>query len=940
MKKIVPKTAVSVGFLALALIVASLLPAVQFVGISYADNDRGKDKGDMERGNDKDNSTDNESNDNNDDSSDGLVIKAIKDTYLRKSASNTNEGANDVLRLTHIGSYRALVAFDLSGIEEVESASLELYIIENENDWKEVGKVAKTIKHQTISVHALTEYWEEGNSSDDLNKKKSGSGPGATWQCAVDTEIENNKPDCKDKWHGGEFADASTDEISITNGMTGTWIAFDVTGDVNEFISGEKPNYGWLIKKDQENLHGAIRFASSETDMGPRLVLEGTSTSENKPPVANDDSISTNEDNQITFNVLSNDSDPDGDMLTAAIADNPSHGNVAITASGSVTYTPSVNYYGSDSFTYSISDGHDTDTATVTITVNPINDPPVASSPSVTVGEDGTITITLPATDIDSNSLTYTIVSLPSHGTLEDDDGDDMITYTPAAGFTGEDGFTFKANDGDADSNIATVSIAVTDLPNQDPVAVDDSATTDEGNAVIIDVLGNDSDGDGGSLTVVTVSAPSHGTALINEDDTITYTPDGTYSGTDNFAYTIEDGQGGSDSATVTIMINLINSSPNANDDTATTDEDNPVTINVLSNDSDPDGDMILINTITTPTYGNATIVSGNIVYTPGSDAQSLRVGQTLTDTFSYTISDGNEDDAAIITVTVSGVNDIPVASDGLLITDEDELVEYALPASDVDAGDSITFKIESGPTSGTVDLNPDGSLTYSPNPNFFGTDSFIYSATDSSGSSDTGIIQVTVNPVNDPPVALDDAAPTTSPGIPVMTGVLSNDFDPEGDPIEIISVSTPGHGTAEINSDDTITYTPDPGLVGQDWFTYTISDNNGGTATAQVTVTVNLGVIDAVDDSATTQRNQEVEIEILDNDIGFVEDPLITNGDRIAIAGEPLHGTVTINEDGTITYDPAPGFVGVDTFVYTIYEPDFSDFDSATVTVTVVNPP
>ncbi|HEX7033546.1 MAG TPA: Ig-like domain-containing protein [Nitrososphaera sp.] len=965
MVKIVPKTAIGTILLSLALIAGSLLPAISLIDISYADDDdddRGKDRDRDDRGRSKDRDRDDDDddrgrdwwerdNDHDDDddedeidfdSSDSLVITASKDTYLRKTAPDTNEGANEILRLSHIGTNRVLVAFDLSGIEdEVESATLRLYIVANENDWKEVGKVGKTTEHQTISVHTLTQDWEEGNGSNELFDWNRGNGPGATWHCAVDSEIKNNKPDCSDKWHGGEF-ESSADEVAITNDMEGMWIEFDVTNDVNKFITGEEPNHGWLIKKDQENLHGAIRFASSETDQGPRLVLEQSSAPSNSPPNANDDSISTNEDTQITINVLFNDSDPDGDALTAAIETTPSHGNITMTSAGSATYTPAPNYHGQDSFTYAVSDGRATDTATVAIIVDPVNDTPVADSPSVSAQEDTTITITLSATDIDGDNLTYIVVSYPSHGELGDDDGDNTITYTPEPGFVGEDSFEFKVNDGSTDSNSAIVSINITDLPNQGPIANDDSATTEGGSAVTIDVLANDSDEDGDGLHVVSTSVPSHGTVVINEDDTITYTPPRTYSGTDSFTYVVEDGQGGSDSATVTVTvtINPNNSAPNANHDFARTDEDNPITIDVLSNDSDPDGDIISIDSVTTPAYGNATIVSGSIVYTPGSGAHALREGQELTDTFQYAVSDWSKDDVATVTVTVVGLNDAPIANDGVVITDEDELVEYALPASDADAGDSLTFEIVSGPTSGTVTLDPDGSLIYSPVPNFSGADSFTYSATDSSGSSNTGTIEVTVIPVNDPPVALDDSAPTTSSGMAVTTEVLSNDFDPEGDPIEITSVSSPRFGTAEVNADGTITYTPNPGLVGQDWFTYTISDDKGATATAQVTVTMNLGVIDAVDDSATTQRNQAVKVEVLDNDIGFIEDPDIPNGDRIAIAGTPMHGMITINEDGSITYDPEPGFAGTDSFVYTIYEADFSDFDSATVTVTVVNPP
>ncbi|MEP0825047.1 MAG: tandem-95 repeat protein, partial [Nitrososphaera sp.] len=442
------------------------------------------------------------------------VLKASKDTYLRKSASDTNEGANEILRLTHIGSNRVLVAFDLSGIEgNVESATLQLFIVTNENDWKEVGQIGKTIMHQTISAHVLTRYWEEGNGSNELSGRSTGNGPGATWHCAIDSEIKNNKPDCSDKWQGGEF-EGSSDEIYITNGMTGEWVEFDVTSDVIKFISGEKTNYGWLIKKDQENLHGALSFASSETDNGPRLVLErsraptNSSAPGNSPPAANDDSAYTNEDTPTMINVLLNDFAPDGDDLTATIADGPAHGNVTMTAPGSATYTPAPDYHGTDSFTYVVSDGQATDTATVTIVVNPVNDLPVAESQEIAVQKGTTVTITLTATDIDGDNLTYIVVGSPAHGTLGEDDGNHTITYTPAMGFVGEDGFTFKANDGNADSNIATVSIYVDGLPNQAPIAIDDTATTDEDNPVTIDVLSNDSDPDGDVISIDGITTP------------------------------------------------------------------------------------------------------------------------------------------------------------------------------------------------------------------------------------------------------------------------------------------------------------------------------------------------------------------------------------------------------------------------------------------------
>src|SRR5690606_25781262 len=142
---------------------------------------------------------------------------------------------------------------------------------------------------------------------------------------------------------------------------------------------------------------------------------------------AADDYVSSNADTQITINVLNNDSDREGDVLRAAIETEPSHGNITMTSARVATYCPAPDYHGPDSFTYTVSDGRATATATVAITVDPVNDPPVAYSPNTTVQEDSTITIIMPATDIDSNNLTYIVVSYPSHGKLEDDDGYNTI---------------------------------------------------------------------------------------------------------------------------------------------------------------------------------------------------------------------------------------------------------------------------------------------------------------------------------------------------------------------------------------------------------------------------------------------------------------------------------------------------------------------------------
>ena len=270
-------------------------------------------------------------------------------------------------------------------------------------------------------------------------------------------------------------------------------------------------------------------------------------------PVGMDDSAAANQSHSLLVNVLANDSDPDGDALKVTAVSAPSHGSATVNANSTVTYAPTPGYVGQDSFTYTISDGRGgTATATVAIQVNPVGSPPVASDQSASTNEDVPVQITLAATDADGDSLTYSMVTNPAHGSLAG--SADARTYTPSANYNGPDSFTFKANDGIVDSSIATVSITV--LPvNDSPVAGNDSITTNQNTAAIINVLANDSDPDGDALSVTSVSAPTYGSATVNSDNTITYTPPSGFSGTDSFSYTISDGNGGTAGGTVNVAV-------------------------------------------------------------------------------------------------------------------------------------------------------------------------------------------------------------------------------------------------------------------------------------------------------------------------------------------------------------------------------------------------
>ncbi|MBI2089680.1 MAG: tandem-95 repeat protein [Deltaproteobacteria bacterium] len=239
----------------------------------------------------------------------------------------------------------------------------------------------------------------------------------------------------------------------------------------------------------------------------------------NGPPTATDQAVSTDEDTPVAVTLAG--SDPDGDALTFSVVSGPAHGALS-GAAPNLTYTPDANFNGSDSFTFKANDGTaDSNVATVSIAVNPINDPPVAASQSITTPEDTPINVTLSATDPDSGALTFSIVSGPAHGTLA---SNGALVYTPSPNYNGPDSFTFKANDGAADSNVATVSITVNAV-NDAPVAVDDTATTTAGTPVIINVVANDTDVDGDTLSVSAVTQGASGSVAINGDGTLTYTP-------------------------------------------------------------------------------------------------------------------------------------------------------------------------------------------------------------------------------------------------------------------------------------------------------------------------------------------------------------------------------------------------------------------------------
>ena len=585
-------------------------------------------------------------------------------------------------------------------------------------------------------------------------------------------------------------------------------------------------------------------------------------------PTAGNDSFSTNEDTPLNVSaasgVLDNDDDPSGQTLTAVLVTAPAHGTLTLNSDGSFGYTPDANYIGVDTFTYKASNGtQQSIAATVTITVNPINDPPTAVADSHSTSEDTALTISSPGvlandTDAENDPLTAVLVTGPASGTLTLN-SNGSFTYTPNANFHGTDSFTYKANDGAADSAAATVTINVTAVPDR-PVAANDSHETSEDTPLTISapgVLGNDTDADGDSLTAILVGGPSHGTLTLNADGSFSYTPAANYNGPDSFTYKASDGALESlVPATVSIEVIAVPDPPVANGDEYSTTEDVPLTVTtysegVLDNDTDPDGGALTAVLVAGPSNGTLTLNSnGSFTYTPDANFNG-------TDNFTYKAYDGalHSLSPATVTIHVDAEPDRPTASDDSYSTDEDTLLDVMGPGvlendSDPDF-DMLSAILVSGPSHGTLSLSSDGSFTYTPAANYTGEDSFIYKANDGEFDSvPAAKVTIFVNPVGDPPVANGDSYQTNE-DVPLVVGgigVLANDTDIDSTTLSAILDQGPSSGTLTLNANGSFTYTPDPNFFGTDSFSYYAFD---GALQSEFPATVTIQVI-SVNDAAS----------------------------------------------------------------------------------------
>ena len=676
----------------------------------------------------------------------------------------------------------------------------------------------------------------------------------------------------------------------------------DVDGDALNAVLVSGPANGALTLNADGSFSYTHDSSETTTDSFTYRVEDGnggfdtatvnlTITPVNDAPVGVTDSYTVAEGSTLNISVsgvLSNDTDAEGDALTSVLVSGPAHGTVTLNPDGTFTYTHDGTETTADSFTYQVDDGNGgAATGLVNLNVVPFNDAPTAGADNFVVDEGAVLTVAAPGvlgndTDAEGNPLSATVAAGPSYGTLSLN-SDGSFVYTHDGSETTTDFFTYIVDDGNGGTTTGTVNLSINPV-NDAPVASDDTYTVDEGatlNVAIPGVMGNDVDVDGDPLSATVLTGPAHGVLSLNVDGSFSYVHDGSETLVDSFVYTIDDGNGETATANVTINIQPVNDAPTiAGPTMQTASEDTPLVFSagggnsITFADVDAAAGPVLLQidvtngTLTLGSTAGLTFAAGDgtqdttmtIVGTlaelnaalegaefqPDGDFQgTAQIALTIDDQGNLG-SGGALTDTQMIAIQVNPVNDAPVATIDSFTVDEGATLNVdavsGLLANDADVDDTIlSVNLMSGPRHGSIVVNSDGSFTYVHDGSETTADSFSYQVMDASGATDTATVSLSINPVNDAPEAEDDRF-----FVPVLqglsvggAGVTANDSDVDDPMGRTTMLTPPSSGTASMNADGTFTYVPEPGFIGTDSFTYWLEDSSGAGSVATVTIEV-----------------------------------------------------------------------------------------------------
>ncbi|WP_332608971.1 tandem-95 repeat protein, partial [Achromobacter sp. ESBL13] len=796
----------------------------------------------------------------------------------------------------------------------------------------------------------------------------------------------------------GNYATSTAEDTAVTGRVSavdgdGDTLTYGVSTTAAHGTVTVNPATGAYTYTPTADYYGADSFVISISDGTGNISLSTVSVTVSAVVDIANDTITTNEDTTVNIAVNTNDTFENAGHAIAAINGSAvvvgtpivvSNGSVTLKADGTLDFAPTANYNGSTSFTYTVTSGGVTETATVNVTVTAVADTPMTVDPAVpgqtfdpatgnyatSTVEDTAVTGQVSAVDGDGDTLTYSVSTTAAHGTVTVNPATGAYTYTPTADYYGVDSFVISISDGTGNVSLSTVSVtvsAVVDIAN-------DTVTTNEDTTVNIAVNTNDTfENTGHAITAingsaVVVGAPiavSNGSVTLKADGTLDFAPAPNYNGSTSFTYTVTSG-GASETATVNVTVTAVADTPMTVDPAVPGQSFDPATGNYATTTTedtavigrvsavDGDGDTLAYSVGTAPAHGSVTVnaTTGAYTYTPTADYYG-------SDSFVVAISDGNGNiTLSTVSVSVSAVVDIATDS---VTTNEDTTVNIAVNTNDTfeNAGHAVTAINGSSVVVGTpiavsngsVTLKADGTLDFAPAANYNGSTSFTYTVT-SGGVTETATVTVTVTAVADAPMTVDPAVPgqtfdpatgnyaTSTTEDTAVTGQVSA-VDGDGDTLTYSLGTSPAHGTVTVNpATGAYTYTPTADYYGGDSFVVSISDGNGNISLSTVSVTVS-AVVDIVNDTVTTNEDTTVNIAVNTNDTFENASHAITaiNGSAVVV-GTPIavaNGSVTLKADGTLDFAPAANYNGATSFTYTVTSGGVTETATVTVTVTAV---
>ncbi|HHX8455522.1 TPA: tandem-95 repeat protein [Vibrio diabolicus] len=690
-------------------------------------------------------------------------------------------------------------------------------------------------------------------------------------------------------------------------------------------------------------------FDSETTSETFQIKVEGENDA---PEVGQDLAYIMDEDGTITFTqeqLLGYASDVDGDDLAAFNVQVGANASVVDNGDGTYTVTPEADFNGELDLTFDISDGQETISSSIDLTVRPINDAPVPEDKAFEVEEDGTLIFTdadllAGATDIEGDNLTVEGVSYDGGDGILTDNGNGTYTFAPNENFNGDVNFSFDVSDG-TDTVSANIDVSVTPVDDA-PVSGNLAYSVDEDGSIRLSqeqLLSQASDVDGDALTASNLSVDGNATVTQNDDGSFTITPDADFNGDIDISFDISDGTN-TVQATADLTVNPINDLPVPQDQQFSVEEDGTLQFtdaDLLAGATDIEGDDLSVTGIRYE--GTDGVLTDN-----GDGTYSFAPNENFNGdvNFSFDVSDGTDTVSANIDVSVTPVDDAPVSGNLAYSVDEDGSIRLSQEqllsqASDVE-GDALTASNLSVDGNATVTQNDDGSFTITPDADFNGDIDISFDISDGTNTVQA-TADLTVNPINDLPVPQDQQFSVEEDGTLQFTDadLLAGATDIEGDDLSVTGINYEGtDGVLTDNGDGTYSFAPNENFNGDVNFSFDVSD---GTDTVSANVDVSVTPVNdppvAGSTSYTVHEDNSITIsdaQLLANSSDLEGDVSI---DSVSYSGSD--GVLQINGDGTYTFSPNENFSGeVSLDVVVVDEEGATDSTTAGITVLEVNDP